>query len=169
MEIFLGKCERYFGKSFGKLVARFIYLFMSRRRKILKKCRKVRWKAVHFHELDVMSNSRTKNSILNMVSSIGYQMISLIMSFVSRTIFLQVLGVGYLGINGLFNDVLSMLNMAELGFGTAMTFSMYKPLAEKDYDTLAGLTNFYKKVYRIIAATIMIFGRGFITVSPTFN
>ena len=67
-----------------------------------------------------MSNSRTKNSILNMVSSIGYQMISLVMNFISRTIFLQVLGVGYLGINGLFNDVLSMLNMAELGFGTAM-------------------------------------------------
>lgn len=105
-----------------------------------------------------MGNSRTKNSILNMMSSIGYQMVSLVMSFVSRTIFLQILGVGYLGINGLFNDVLSMLNMAELGFGTAMTFSMYKSLAEKDYDTIAGLTNFYKKVYRIIAATILGLG-----------
>ncbi len=105
-----------------------------------------------------MSNSRTKNSILNMAASIGYQMISLVMSFISRTIFLQVLGVGYLGINGLFNDVLSMLNMAELGFSTAMTFSMYKPLAEKDYDTIAGLTNFYKKVYRIIAVTILTLG-----------
>lgn len=113
-----------------------------------------------------MSNSRTKNSILNMASSIGYQMISLIMSFVSRTIFLQVLGVGYLGINGLFSDVLSMLNMAELGFGTAMTFSMYKPLAEKDYDTLAGLTNFYKKVYRVIAATIMVLGVALLPFLP---
>lgn len=113
-----------------------------------------------------MSNSRTKNSILNMVSSIGYQMISLVMSFISRTIFLQVLGVGYLGINGLFNDVLSMLNMAELGFGTAMTFSMYKPLAEKDYDTIAGLTNFYKKVYRIIAATILTVGVALLPFLP---
>lgn len=101
-----------------------------------------------------------------MVSSIGYQMISLVMSFISRTIFLQVLGVGYLGINGLFNDVLSMLNMAELGFGTAMTFSMYKPLAEKDYDTLAGLTNFYKKVYRIIAATILTVGVALLPFLP---
>lgn len=113
-----------------------------------------------------MSNSRTKNSILNMASSIGYQMISLVMSFISRTIFLQVLGVGYLGINGLFNDVLSMLNMAELGFGTAMTFSMYKPLAEKDYDTIAGLTNFYKKVYRIIAATILTLGVALLPFLP---
>ena len=101
-----------------------------------------------------MSNSRTKNSLLNMFSSMGYQTLNIVLSFVNRTIFLQVLGVGYLGINGLFNDVLSMLNMAELGISTAMTYSMYKPLAENDYDTLAGLTYFYKKVYRIIACAI---------------
>ena len=71
-----------------------------------------------------------------------------------------------MGINGLFNDVLSMLNMAELGFGTAMTFSMYKPLAEKDYDTIAGLTNFYKKVYRIIAATILTLGVALLPFLP---
>lgn len=93
-----------------------------------------------------------------MAASVGYQMLNLVLSFVSRTVFLQILGVGYLGINGLFSDVLSMLNMAELGFGTAMTYSMYKPLAEKDYDTLAGLTQFYKKVYRIIALTIAVIG-----------
>ena len=113
-----------------------------------------------------MGNSRTKNSILNMIASIGYQLLNLVLSFVSRTVFLQVLGVGYLGINGLFSDVLSMLNMAELGFGTAMTFSMYKPLADKDYDTLAGLTNFYKKVYRIIAFTIAGIGVALIPFLP---
>lgn len=113
-----------------------------------------------------MSNSRTKNSLLNMAASIGYQLVNLVLSFVSRTIFLQVLGVGYLGINGLFNDVLSMLNMAELGFGTAMTYSMYKPLAEKDYDTLAGLTHFYKKVYRIIALTIAVIGVALVPFLP---
>lgn len=113
-----------------------------------------------------MSNSRTKNSLLNMAASVGYQMLNLILSFVSRTVFLQVLGVGYLGINGLFNDILSMLNMAELGFGTAMTYSMYKPLAEKDYDTLAGLTHFYKKVYRIIALTIAVIGVALVPFLP---
>lgn len=113
-----------------------------------------------------MSNSRTKNSLLNMGASIGYQLLNLVLSFVSRTVFLQVLGVGYLGINGLFSDVLSMLNMAELGFGTAMTYSMYKPLAEKDYDTLAGLTQFYKKVYRIIALTIAVIGVALVPFLP---
>ncbi|MGE9975891.1 lipopolysaccharide biosynthesis protein [Coprococcus catus] len=105
-----------------------------------------------------MNESRTSNSIKNISANIMYQVLSFVLSFVSRTVFIQVLGVGYLGINGLFNDVLSMLNLAELGFGTAMTYSMYKPLAEKDYDTLAGLTNFYKKVYRIIAFSIALIG-----------
>lgn len=113
-----------------------------------------------------MSNSRTKNSLLNMGASIGYQLLNLVLSFVSRTIFLQVLGVGYLGINGLFSDVLSMLNMAELGFGTAMTYSMYNPLAENDQDTLAGLTHFYKKVYRIIALTIAVIGVSLVPFLP---
>lgn len=113
-----------------------------------------------------MSNSRTKNSLLNMAASVGYQMLNLVLSFVSRTIFLQVLGVGYLGINGLFSDVLSMLNMAELGIGTAMTYSMYKPLAENDQETLAGLTHFYKKVYCIIALTIAVIGVALVPFLP---
>lgn len=113
-----------------------------------------------------MSNSRTKNSLLNMTASMGYQILNLVLSFVSRTVFLQILGVGYLGINGLFNDVLSMLNMAELGFGTAMTYGMYKPLAENDQETLAALTHFYKKVYRIIALTIAAIGVALIPFLP---
>lgn len=113
-----------------------------------------------------MSNSRTKNSLLNMGASVGYQMLNLVLSFVSRTVFLQVLGVGYLGINGLFSDVLSMLNMAELGIGTAMTYSMYKPLAENDQETLAGLTNFYKKIYRIIAVAIATIGVALVPFLP---
>lgn len=113
-----------------------------------------------------MSDSRTTNSLKNMAASVTYQLLNLVLSFVSRTVFLQVLGVGYLGISGLFGDVLSMLNMAELGFGTAMTFSMYKPLAENDQETLAGLTQFYKKVYRIIALAIAGIGVALIPFLP---
>ena len=105
-----------------------------------------------------MSESRTSNSIKNISANISYQILTFVLSFVSRTVFIQILGVEYLGINGLFNDVLSMLNLAELGFGTAMTYSMYKPLAEKDYVTLAGLTQFYKVIYRIIAISIAAIG-----------
>lgn len=98
--------------------------------------------------------SRTSNSMKNIIYSWANQMLSIVLGFVSRSIFLYCLSVDYLGIQGLFGDILNMLSLADLGFGTAMTFSMYKPLAEKDYDRLAGLTNFYKKIYRIIAIVI---------------
>ena len=64
------------------------------------------------------------------------------------------LNVEYLGISGLFGDIFAMLCLADLGFGTAMTYSMYKPLAEHDYDRLAGLVTLYQKVYRIIAVAV---------------
>lgn len=102
--------------------------------------------------------SRTNNSIKNIIYSWINQILSIILGFVSRSIFLYCLSVDYLGIQGLFGDILNMLSLADLGFGTAMTFSMYKPLAEQDYNKLAGLTNFYKKIYRIIAICITCIG-----------
>lgn len=105
-----------------------------------------------------MNDSRTSNSIKNVTLNIANQVLTIFLSFISRTVFLKVLSVEYLGISGLFGDIFSMLSLADLGFGTAMTYSMYKPLAEKDYKKLAGLINFYKKVYRIIAITITTLG-----------
>lgn len=102
--------------------------------------------------------SRTKNSFKNIAYSWINQILAIILGFASRSIFLYCLSVDYLGIQGLFGDILNMLSLADLGFGTAMTFSMYKPLAEKDYDKLAGLTNFYKKIYRVIAMSITCIG-----------
>lgn len=74
--------------------------------------------------------------------------------------------VGHLGINGLFGDVLGLLSMADLGFGTAMVYSFYKPLAEKDYKKMAGLTTFYKKVYGLIAIVVSILGIAVIPFLP---
>lgn len=102
--------------------------------------------------------SRTNNSIKNIVYSWMNQLLLIVLGFASRSIFLYCLSVDYLGIQGLFGDILGMLSLADLGFGTAMTFSMYKPLAEKDFDKLAGLTTFYKKIYRFIAISITCIG-----------
>ena len=104
------------------------------------------------------NNSRTQNSIMNVFSGFLYQCITLVLTFASRTIFLQVLSVDYLGINGLFNDILQMLSLADLGFNTAMTYSFYKPLAEKDTLKIAQLVSFYKKVYRIVAIAVATVG-----------
>lgn len=105
-----------------------------------------------------MSDSRTANSLKNIAFTIANQLLNVLLAFISRKAFIVCLSMDYLGISGLFGDIFSMLCLADLGFGTAMTYSMYKPLAECDYDRLAGLVNFYKKVYRIIASTITIIG-----------
>ena len=104
------------------------------------------------------SNSRTENSIINMFFGFAYQFITLILSFVSRTVFLQVLSVDYLGINGLFTDILQMLSLADLGFNTAMTYSFYKPFAEGNKAKIASLVKFYKQVYRVIAISVASIG-----------
>ena len=76
------------------------------------------------------NNSRVKNSLKNISNSLMSQIISLIANFVVRTIFIKYLGEEYLGVNGLFTNILSILSLAELGFGSAMIYNMYKPLAE---------------------------------------
>ena len=104
------------------------------------------------------TGSRTSNSIKNIIYSVGNNVLVLLLGFISRSVFLYCLSVDYLGVQGLFGDILNMLSLADLGFGTAMTYSMYKPLADKDYDRLAGLTTFYKKVYRLIALVVAVVG-----------
>lgn len=102
--------------------------------------------------------NRTRNSVTNIVYGLLQQCTNLILSFVSRTVFLHVLSAEYLGINGLFADVLQMLSLADLGFSTAMTFSFYKPLARKDEKTIAKLIHFYRRIYTIIAAAVLLIG-----------
>ena len=89
--------------------------------------------------------SRTCFAIKNTAAGVSSKVITLVLSFVSRTIFIRLLGNEYLGINGLYSEVLSMLSFAELGFGSAMTFALYKPIAENDERTAARLTEYYKK------------------------
>lgn len=103
-------------------------------------------------------SSRIKNSARNMLSGFAYQFISLVLSFVSRTVFVHTLGTEYLGLNGIFSDVLNLLSMADLGFNTTMAYSFYKPLAEHDEEKLAGLIHFYKKVYNVIAGVVTVVG-----------
>lgn len=99
-----------------------------------------------------------KNSLRNIIFSLGNQIVTILLGFVNRSVFIWTLGVGYLGISGLFTDILTMLSMADLGFGVALTYSMYRPLAEHDYDRLAALTGLYRRVYRIIALVVTILG-----------
>lgn len=102
--------------------------------------------------------SRSVNSVRNLLFGIGSQGIQTILPFISRTIFIHILGASFLGINSLFTSILSVLSLAELGIGNIVVYSLYKPLANKDYPRVATLVKFYKQVYELIAAAVFIIG-----------
>lgn len=107
-----------------------------------------------------MANSRTGNSIKNSIFALCEQAIYNVLSFVCRTVFIYSLGRTYLGFSGLFSDVLTLLSLAELGVGTAITYSMYKPTALGDYKKLGALLNLYKRIYLIIGVVMTLVGLG---------
>ena len=104
------------------------------------------------------TQSRLKQSTKNFVSGTFYHAVKIILNFVSRTVFIYTLGVEYLGMNGIFGDVLNLLCMADLGFSTAMAYSFYKPLAEGDRERITDLVSFYRKIYNVIALLITVGG-----------
>lgn len=92
----------------------------------------------------------------------------LVVSFVSRTIFIYYLGKTYLGVNGLFSNVLSLLSFAELGIGQAIIFSLYKPIADGDTERMLSLMNLYGKVYRILFFVVLALGLALLPFLPYF-
>lgn len=105
-----------------------------------------------------MQNSRTDNAKRNIVSGVINKFIMLFMPFASRTVLIWVLGAEYLGLGSLFSSILQVLSMAELGFSSAVVFSLYEPIAQKDRDTIRALLNYYRKMYRIVGMVILIGG-----------
>ncbi|MDO5292489.1 MAG: transporter [bacterium] len=104
------------------------------------------------------NKSRTYNSTQNIILGFVNKFVTIVLTFVSRAIFVRVLAADYLGINGIFSDVLTMLSLADLGLSTSMIYSFYKPIAEKDEDKLSALLNYYRKLYNIIAVIIACIG-----------
>lgn len=70
----------------------------------------------------------------------------------------RTLAADYLGINGLFSNILTMLSLAELGIGTAIVYALYKPLATDDRPQIASLVQFYGRCYRVIGIVVGIVG-----------
>ena len=101
---------------------------------------------------------RSEKSIKNLIFSLSGNFINLLINFISRTYFIKFLGNEYLGVNALFTNILTILSLAELGVGSAITYCLYKPLADNDENKIKVLMKFYKKSYRIIALIIIILG-----------
>jgi len=100
-----------------------------------------------------------KNIIFGYISNL----VILLINFAQRTIFIHVLGRTLSGVNGVYTDVLSVLSLTELGIGTALNYSLYKPVAERNYEKVKSYMRFYKKAYLIIAGVIAVLG---IAISP---
>lgn len=105
-----------------------------------------------------MKSSRTKNATRNIIFGLILKIYQIVFPFIMRTVMIYFMGVKYLGLNSLFTSILQVLNLAELGVGSAMVYSMYKPIAENDGDKVRKLMNLYKSYYRKIGIVIAIFG-----------
>lgn len=105
-----------------------------------------------------MATSRTKNSIRNSTTSIITQVLTVLMDFAVKTIFIYVLGNEYLGINGLFSNIITLLSLADLGIGMAIPYSLYKPLADKNTKKIKSLMRYYSKIYSGIGFIVLLIG-----------
>lgn len=104
-------------------------------------------------KLDIVTNAKR-----NMVAGFLNKGLMMLFPFLNRTLFLWLLGPEYLGLNGLFGSVLGVLSLAELGFGSAVVCSMYKPIAEDDRATVAAYLAYYRNVYRVIGGLVFAVG-----------
>lgn len=105
-----------------------------------------------------MKIERTKNATRNIMFGVILKAYQIIVPFLMRTAMIYLMGVQYLGLNSLFTSILQVLNLAELGVGSAMIYSMYKPIAEDDNATICALMNLYRTYYRMIGFVIAIIG-----------
>ena len=105
-----------------------------------------------------MKSERKKSSFKNMITAVSSNILTIIVGLVAQAIFIKILGSEYLGLNGLFSNVISMLGIVELGMGSAIIYNMYKPIAEENHEKIKSLMQFYKKSYRIITLIISIIG-----------
>lgn len=105
-----------------------------------------------------MKIERTKNATRNIIFGVILKLYQIVIPFVIRTAMIYLMGVQYLGLNSLFTSVLQVLNLAELGVGSAMVFSMYKPIAEDDSVTICALMKLYKTYYRFIGLVVAVVG-----------
>lgn len=104
------------------------------------------------------NSTRTRYAMKNMIGTLVSHVLSIILGFISQRIFVRTLGTEYLGINGLFTNIISMLSVIELGFGSAIIYNLYKPIANEQKEEIKTLMAFYKKIYSLIALIIAIIG-----------
>ncbi len=101
---------------------------------------------------------RLESTIKNSFWGVLYHFVYILLGFISRLVFVRILGVEYYGINGLFTSFLSILSIADMGLGWAIAYNLYKPLSEKDELQISKLMNLFRKVYKYLCGFVILFG-----------
>ena len=105
-----------------------------------------------------MRLARTKNAFRNTLWGAIYRLVALIGPFAIKTIIIKRLGMEYSGLNTIFNSILTVLNLANLGFSGSLVYTMYEAVANEDNEAICAMLNFFRKVYRIIGLVILGMG-----------
>lgn len=109
-----------------------------------------------------MESSRIRNSKRNIISGVVRQLLNIVLAFVSRTAVLYLMGAQYLGLGSLFTSILTVLNLADLGFTVAVIYILYKPIAENNKEEICAILAYLRKVYWLIGAVILVLGMAII-------
>ena len=102
--------------------------------------------------------SRTTYVLRNLFIGSASQILILLLSFISRTVFIKCLGNEYLSVNGIFTNILTILTFTDLGIGSAVIYSLYEPLAKGDKLKIGKIVNLLSKAYTYIAFAIFLLG-----------
>ena len=113
-----------------------------------------------------MKINRKKNAVHGTIFGIILKLIQIAFPFVIRTVFIHTLGAKYLGLNSLFTAILQVLNLAELGVGSALVFSMYRPIVDDDSEKICQLMSLYRLYYRVIGGIVLVVGLVLIPFLP---
>lgn len=113
-----------------------------------------------------MKLDRSKNAIRNIKTGLFEKVVLIAGPFIVRTVFIHTLGAEYLGLNGLFSSILTILNITELGVGSAIIFSMYQAIAADDRENINALLCYYRHLYRIIGTVMLLLGALLIPFLP---
>ncbi|MDD3139230.1 MAG: hypothetical protein PHX08_09700, partial [Lachnospiraceae bacterium] len=112
---------------------------------------------------------RTRLILKNMMAASAGQLLSMLMSFIARAVFVRTLSIEYLGIGGLFGNVLAILSLTEMGMGTAVLFSLYAPITSGDTENIKSIIRMFRNAYRIIGCVSFCLGALLTPLIPYFS
>ena len=113
--------------------------------------------------------SRSENTARNIGVGAVRQVVTLLLAFAVRTVFVRRLGADYTGVNGLYSNILAMLSLAELGVGNVLVYSLYAPLHRGDTGEIQHLLGYYRRIYRLIALAVALLGAAVIPSLPLIS